>query len=144
MQINLFPDASLLAILVIFILNYLVVRQFFLMPINAVIEAREHDVRTSEKAYEEAMTRYQQATADVENQLHAAKREAAQVRENFRGEAASHRSGVVEKTQAEAKNIVSEADRQLTADVQTARETIVRESERLAQLAAERILGRPV
>ena len=43
MQINLVPDPSLLAIVVIFFLNYLVVRRFFLKPINDIIgEAAEN------------------------------------------------------------------------------------------------------
>ena len=37
MQINLTPDLSLLAIMVIFIINYMVVRKFFLQPINEVL-----------------------------------------------------------------------------------------------------------
>ena len=51
---------------------------------------------------------------------------------------------MIEKTQNEAKQIVSEADEKLSADVEAAREKIVRESESLAKLAAERILGRAV
>jgi F0F1-type ATP synthase membrane subunit b/b' len=41
MQINLAPDLSLFAIMVIFILNYLIVRKFFLQPVNAILEERE-------------------------------------------------------------------------------------------------------
>jgi len=51
---------------------------------------------------------------------------------------------VLERTQGEAKRVVEQADKKLTADVQTARETITRESESLARLAAEKILGRAV
>ena len=43
MQISLMPDLSLLAVMVIFIMNYLVVRKFFLEPINRVMEEREHE-----------------------------------------------------------------------------------------------------
>lgn len=144
MQINLMPDYSLLAIMAIFIVNYMIVRRFFLKPINEVLEARETDIRTAENVYEEAMSRFRDATTQMETQLHAAKREAAQLRERFRGEAAAHRQQTVERTGAEAKQIVSEADAKLSQDVAVARETIVRDSESLARLAAERILGRAV
>ena len=144
MQINLMPDYSLLAIMAIFIVNYLIVRRFFLKPINAVLEARETDIRTAESVYEEAMSRFRDATSQMETQLHAAKREAAQLRDRFRGEAGAHRQQMIDRTSGEAKQIVSEADTKLNHDVAEARETIVRDSESLARLAAERILGRAV
>ena len=144
MQINLAPDLSLLAIMVIFILNYLVVRKFFLKPINDVLEARESETRTAEKLYEDALARLSEATAQTEAQLQAAKREAAALRERHRGEAGAYRQQLVERTNADARQVVAEADQRLSADVAVAREQIVRESDSLAHLAAERILGRAV
>lgn len=144
MQIKLAPDPSLLAIMVIFILNYLVVRKFFLHPINEVLEARETETKTAEKLYEDALARFAEATAQTEAQLHTAKREAAQLREQYRGEAGVYRQQVVDKTSGEAREIVAEADVKLSGDVAAARAQIVTESEALARLAAERILGRAV
>ncbi len=144
MQINLAPDPSLLAIMVIFLLNYLVVRKFFLQPINSILEEREIERRTAERLYEEALAKFNDATAEMEGQLHAAKRDATTVRDGYRNEAAAHRAQVIERTQAEAKRVVTEAEEKLTADVKAARDKIVRESESLARLAAERILGRAV
>ena len=144
MQINLAPDWSLPAIMVMFFLNYLIVRKFFLKPINDVLEARETETKTADRLHEEALARFTAATAEIESRLHNAKREAAQLREHARGEAAAHRQTMVEKTNADAKAIVSEADQHLDADVKAAREKIVRESESLAREAAERILGRAV
>ena len=144
MQIKLEPDLSLLAIMVIFIINYWVVRMFFLKPVNDVLEARETETRSAEKLYEDALARFNEATAQTEAQLHAAKREAAQVRDRFRGEAGAYRQQLVDKTNAEGRGIIGEADEKLSADVAAARARIVAESDSLARLAAERILGRPV
>lgn len=144
MQINLAPDLSLLAILVIFLLNYLVVRKFFLRPINDVLEAREAETKSAEKIYTDALARFDEATAQTEAQLHAAKRDAAKVRDRFRAEAAAHRQQVLDRTQGEARQIVTQADEKLSHDVDTARTKIATESESLARLAAERILGRAV
>ncbi|HJQ39588.1 MAG TPA: ATP synthase F0 subunit B [Thermoanaerobaculia bacterium] len=144
MQINLTPDYSLLAILVIFIINYLVVRAFFLKPINAVLEERETDTKSAEKLYEDALSRFNDATAQMETQLHSAKREASQLRDKFRGEAAAQRQQMIERTQGEAKQLVGEADAKLSSDVAAARDKIVRDSDELARLAATRILGRAV
>jgi F0F1-type ATP synthase membrane subunit b/b' len=144
MQIKLAPDLSLLAIMVIFILNYLVVRRFFLQPISEVLDARETETRSAEQLYEEALARFADATAQTEAQLHTAKREAAQVRDRYRGEASAYRQQVVDKTSGEGRLLVAEADQRLTGDVAEARQQIVRESENLARMAAERILGRAV
>lgn len=144
MQINLVPDPSLLAIVVIFFLNYLVVRRFFLKPINDIIEARETEQATANRLYEESLARFEEATSQMEDRLHTAKREATQVRERYRAEAGAHRTATVERTQAEAKKIVADADQTLARDVAGAREKIRRESENLARMAAERILGRAV
>lgn len=144
MQISLTPDYSLLAIMVIFILNYLIVSRFFLRPINQVIEARESEVRSANDLYEQSMARFNEAVALIEEKLHAARHAAADVRDHFRRDAAAYRTTVVEKTHNDANAIVNEADERLKADVVEAREKIVRESESLARLAAERILGRPV
>jgi F-type H+-transporting ATPase subunit b len=144
MQINLAPDPSLLAIVVIFILEYLVVRKFFLQPINNVIDERETERRTAEQLYEEALARFNEAAAQMETQLHGAKRDASTIRDRYRNEAAAHRNQVIERTQSDAKKIVTEAEGRLSEDVKEAREKIVRESESLARLAAERILGRAV
>lgn len=144
MQINLMPDLSLLAVMVIFIMNYLVVRKFFLEPINGVMEAREHETKTADELYEKAMARYSDATAHIESEIHVAKREAASVRDRFRAEAGAHRTTLVEQMQAKAHSIVGDAEAKLQNDVKIARERIVTESEALARLAAERILGRAV
>jgi F0F1-type ATP synthase membrane subunit b/b' len=144
MQINLFPDLSLFAVMAIFILNYLVVRKFFLEPVNRVMEEREHETKSADELYEKAMARFNEATANVEERLHIAKRDAASVREKFRGEAGVHRGTMIDKTRAEAEKFLAEAETKLKEDVGTARERIVTESEALAQMAAERILGRAV
>jgi F0F1-type ATP synthase membrane subunit b/b' len=144
MQINLMPDLSLLAVMAIFWVNYLVVKRFFLVPINRVIEEREHEAKSAEKVYEESLARFNEETAKMEEQLHVAKREAGSVRDRYRAEAAGYRTDVVNRTSTDAKSMVAEAASTLERAVKEARDKIVRESESLARLAAERILGRAV
>ncbi|HYM59818.1 MAG TPA: ATP synthase F0 subunit B [Thermoanaerobaculia bacterium] len=144
MQINLTPDPSLLAIMVIFIANYLIVRRYFLKPINEVLEAREAETRAADELHEQALARFNAATAEMEEQLHIAKREASSVRDRFREDAATHRTGVIERAADEAKQIGVAAESRLAKDVAEARAKIVGESSALALLAAERILGRPL
>ena len=141
---NLAPDWSLLAIVAIFILNYLVVRKFFLQPVNEVLEARAHETKSAEQIYEESLSRFNDATSRMEDQMHVAKREAGGRRDQFRAEAATFRNDVVSRTQAQAQQQLADASTRLDGDVKEAREKIVRDAESLARLAAERILGRAV
>ncbi len=138
------PDFSLLAIMVIFIMTYMVVRKFFLEPISNVLDERERETKTAEQLFEDAMARFSEATAHIEERLHIAKRDASQRRDQLRNEASAHRATVIERTTTEAKKLVADAEAKLTQDVTVAREKIKSESEALARLAAERILGRSV
>jgi F-type H+-transporting ATPase subunit b len=144
MQINLFPDLSLFAVLAIFIVNYFVVSHFLIRPINGVLEARETEVRAAHETYERSLADFNKKTAEIEERFHVARREASQLRERFRTEAATLRAKLIERTSADAKGLVTDADERLRRDVDEARQKIVRESESLARLAAERILGRAV
>lgn len=130
--------------MVIFIMTYWVVRKFFLGPINDVLETREHETKTAEQRYEEAMARFSEATAQVEERLHVAKKDASQMRDKFRAEASAQRATLVERTSAEAKKLVTEAETKLNAEIKEVRETLGRDAESLAHLAAERLLGRSV
>ena len=144
MQINLMPDLSLFAVMAIFVINYFVVSRFLVRPINRVLEEREHDARTAQETYEQSLARFNEATSKIEERMHLAKREASHLRDQFRADAATHRTGVLERTANEAKRLVGEAEERLNKDVAAARERIVRDSESLARLAAERILGRSI
>jgi F0F1-type ATP synthase membrane subunit b/b' len=138
------PDYSLFVILAIFFLTYLVVRRFFLSPINRILVERESEHRTAEELYEAALARFREATAAVESRLQEARREGSRLRDRFRSDAAAHRAEVLQRTNGQADAIVGEADAHLKKDVAEARRQIVTESESLARLAAERILGRAV
>ena len=141
---QLIPDLSLFAIMAIFIVNYFVVKKFFLQPVNEILEARATEQKTAEELYEGALARFNEAATQMESQLHVAKREAAQVRDARRAEAAAFRQELVDRTAGEGKQIVAEADQRLSADVVAARAQISREADSLARMAAERILGRAV
>lgn len=144
MQINLTPDFSLLVIMAIFIANYWVVRSFFIKPVNDILVSRDQDVRGAEKLYEEALARFNHATATMDARLQETRREAAAVRETHRGEASEHRARVMETTRLEAEKIVAVAEQELRASVDSAREKVLRDADLLARQAAEKILGRQV
>ena len=63
MQMNLAPDGSLLIVMAIFIVNYFVVKRFLVQPVNRVMTERETEIRSADTLYEEALTRFNDATA---------------------------------------------------------------------------------
>lgn len=144
MQIDLVPDFSLLVIAIIFLLNYLVVRSFLFKPINRILSERDDEISSANRRHQDALTRYDAAIAQIEAKLQHARREGSTAREKRRAEAVQHRAGLIEKTRGEAERIVAEASQRLSGEVASAREKIVNESETLARLAAERIVGRKI
>ncbi|HSN67603.1 MAG TPA: hypothetical protein VLV48_00035 [Thermoanaerobaculia bacterium] len=142
MQIDLKPDWSLLAIMAIFIANYFVVRFFFLRPVNRLLTERQQEIQSSEALYEESMSRFHEATSEMEARLAEARKRGAAVRETRRAEAAAERARLLGGTRNTAEEMTAKAETELRTETVSARERIVRESEALARLAAEKILGR--
>ncbi|HUO85286.1 MAG TPA: ATP synthase F0 subunit B [Thermoanaerobaculia bacterium] len=143
-MVNLTPDFSLLVIMAIFIANYFVVRRFLIRPVNEILLAREQDVREGERRYEQALAQFNEETSRMEAKVQEAKREASALRDRLRSGASGQRSETLEKTRAEAERIVREAESTIAGDVSQARTKIDRESEALARLAAEKVLGRKI
>jgi len=142
MLIELSPDLSLLVIMAIFIAQYFVVRKFFLEPLNNVMTERQSEITTAAARHEDALARFNEATSEMEAKVGEAKKQGGAIREGLRAEATASRNATLAKTREEAEGIVSKADAELEASVAAARQKIENESESLARLAAERILGR--
>ncbi len=141
MQIRLTPDYSLLVVFAIFLVNYFVVRRFFIAPISRVMHERERDVRSADELYEKSLTRFNDAMADIEQRIHETRKEGTGIREGLRKEALAHRETVIEQTRRQAEQIVAEAQARLTSDVADARAKIDVESEALARAAADKFLS---
>lgn len=140
--INLTPDKSLIAIMVIFFLEYLVLRKFFFQPLNKVMTDREKDVRDAAARHEDALTRFNEATREMEARIVQAKKQGSEFREALKTEAARQRAAAVEKTRKDAETIVASASAELASAVTAARQKIDGEVGALARLAVERIVGR--
>lgn len=142
MLIELSPDLSLLVIMAIFIAEYFVVRKFFLEPLNNVMTERQGEITTAAARHEDALARFNEATSEMEAKVGEAKKQGSAIRDSLNSEAAASRNATLAKTREEADGIVGKADAELKAAVATARQKIETESDALARLAAERILGR--
>jgi F-type H+-transporting ATPase subunit b len=142
MQINLTPDITLPVIMLIFLANYFVVRKYFLKPVNDILVARETEIRSADKMYEDSLASFNAAAEEIETRLQRARREGSSLREEHRQEASLKRASLIERTRAEADGIARDAGRQLDELVTAARTQIATDSDRLAREAAERIVGR--
>lgn len=142
MQINLTPDITLPVIMLIFLANYFVVRKYFLKPVNDILVARESEIRTADKVYEDSLASFNAAAEEIETRLQRARRDGSSLREEHRHEASIKRAALIELTRTEAEAIARDASRQLDELVAAARMQIATDSDRLAREAAERIVGR--
>lgn len=142
MLIELSPDLSLFVIMAIFIAEYFVVRKLFLEPLNRVMTERQSEIATAAARHEDALARFNEATEEMEAKVGAAKKRGSAIRDALRAEATASRNASLSTTRDEADGIIAKADGELATAVSAARQKIETESESLARLAAERILGR--
>ena len=135
-------DQSLIALMVIFFFEYLVVRYFFLQPLNKVMGEREKDVRDAAMRHADALARFNEAARELDARVGQAKKQGSELREALKAEAAKQRAEAVANTRQEADRIVGSATAELDASVTSARQKIDSEVGALARLAVERIVGR--
>ncbi len=126
----------------IFIASYVVIRKYLIEPLDGILVERDTEIRDAESRYEDALAKFNGATSEMESRVLDAKKKASGIREEHRTEATAHRNDVIRETRAKAESIMTEAEAKLENEVVEAREKIDREADSLAQLAAERILGR--
>jgi F0F1-type ATP synthase membrane subunit b/b' len=138
------PNVSMLLILAIFFAVLWLLNRFIFRPVGAILDERERDSTTASQTYAEALAEFQAAADKIEADLSLARREALKLREERRAEGMHLRSGKIEQVKAETAEKLSGA----SADLEQHSRKIVADLPvrvaALAQLLAEKILGRKV
>ena len=80
----------------------------------------------------------------IENRLKEARREAYDIRDAAQREGRARRDERMMEARQAAQDIVEKARAELAADVEIAHKDLESEAERLSQVIAEQVLGRPV
>jgi F-type H+-transporting ATPase subunit b len=122
----------------------LVLNQFLFKPLRTIID--ERDRRTTEAGAEldEARGVQDRRLDEIEQRLKEARREAYDIREAAQRAGRARRDELMAEARQQAHQIVDEARQEIAADIETARHDLEAEAERLSQMIADRVVGRPV
>lgn len=136
------PTLLSVATAVIFLM--LVLNQFLFKPLRRLIGERERRTKDAGDEFDEAGAVQAQRLDEIENRLKEARREAYDIRDAAQRAGRARRDERMTEARQEAHKIVERARAEIAADIETARKDLESEADRLSQMIAERVLGRPV
>lgn len=119
-----------------------IISKFVLPAINAVLDARAHQVKTDLTAAETARTEGQAVLAEYQAQLALARKESADVVSRARSEAEAMAKTRIAEVEAELTRKAEEARQHIAAAKQEALRDVQRDVAELALAAAEKLLQR--
>lgn len=122
----------------------IVLNQFLFKPLRHIIDERERRTNDARAALDEARAVQDQRLEAIENKLKDARREAFEVREEAARTGRGRRDELMAEARRQAHTVVEQARAEIAGDLETARRDLEDEAERLSELIAERVLGRPV
>lgn len=122
----------------------LVLNQFLFKPLRRLIGERERRTKDAGDEFDEAGAVQAQRLDEIENRLKEARREAYDIRDAAQRAGRARRDERMTEARQEAHKIVERARAEIAADIETARKDLESEADRLSQMIAERVLGRPV
>lgn len=137
---NLVPDASLLAIIVIFWITYWILRWSLFAPVQEILRERRETVESARAEQEEASSQTS-AKIDAEREkLNRARVEGAAQRDELRRAAEARRQEVLASTRDETARRLGEAQAELETVVAAERRTLEARAEVLADRMTEKLL----
>ena len=134
------PDASLLAVMVIFWVVYWILRSFFFGPIQEILRERRETVDTARAEHEAAMAKTDAKIEAERERLNEARVEAASKRDALRREAEEERQRILAETREATEQRLDEAQTRLDEDVAQAREGLEDRARALAGHMADKLL----
>lgn len=137
---NLLPDYSMLAVMVIFWITYWLLRTFVFKPVQEILRERRETMETARAEHEEAMARTDAKIEAERERLNQARVEAAAQRDRLRREAEEKRQEILAQTRDETGAKVGEAQEELEATVARERETLEERARGLAGRMTDKLL----
>jgi F-type H+-transporting ATPase subunit b len=122
----------------------LVLNQFLFKPVRGIIDDRERRTKDARDQLDGASALQTQRLDEIEMRLKDTRREAYDIRDAAQRAGRAERDERIMEARQTAQEIVEKAREELAGDLETARKDLESEADRLSQMIAERVLGRPV
>lgn len=140
-----FPHVpTLLSVGAAVIFLMLVLNQFLFKPLRGIVDERERRTTAARAKLDEAAAVQAQRLDEIEQRLKEARHEAFEIRDAAQRAGRAQRDELMGEARQEAHKIVETAREEIAADLEVARKDLESEAERLSQMIAEQVLGRPV
>lgn len=136
------PNVTALYVFLAFGISYWILKKYLFTPLGAILDAREQDESSAEKAYEESLRQLERAVAAGEQQLSVARREALKAREDLRAAGAAELEQKLAEAQAVAHEAVERGMTEIETQASRSAQELPERSRGLARELAEKIIGR--
>lgn len=137
-------DATFFIQLGLFLVLALLLRGILWKPFMELIERRDHEINGLKKEAEAAEEEARKREAHYLDEYRAVQNRATERRTELLGQAARENAKVIDDARAQAQGTVSTARAKLDAQMTEARGRAQAESQDVARMVCERILGRKV
>ena len=122
----------------------LVLNQLLFKPLRTIIDERERRTNEARADLDEARGVQERRLDEIEQRLKEARREAYEIREAAQRAGRIRRDELMAEARHQAHQLVDEARQEIAADLETARHDLEAEAERLSQMIADCVVGRPL
>ena len=136
------PDLSVFWVIFFVLVLTGVLNQLLFKPLQHVIAAREHAIRSARELAERSAADARAAAAEFDHKTSTARAEIYRQMDAMRKTALGERAEILASTRAEAEAEVARASAILRADAEEVRRRLAADAEALGAAAADRILGR--
>jgi len=136
------PNVTSLYVLLAFGISYWILKKYLFVPLTAILDAREHDERAAEEAYNASLARLDRAIAAGEEKLSAARRESLKTREELRSQGLAVLEQRLAEAHGEATASVARGSEEIEREGAKAARDLPERARALARELAEKVLGR--
>jgi F-type H+-transporting ATPase subunit b len=140
--VQLLPDLSVIWVIFFVLLLTFLLNRLLFRPLVRVMDARQAAAKAARDLADQAASDAKNATAEFDARTRVARQEIARQMEETRRAAEAERVALVAAAHQQTEITLAGAAAQLSGEVADARQRIERESGELAQLIANRVLGR--
>jgi F-type H+-transporting ATPase subunit b len=138
------PDASLVFVLILFVLFVFVMNRILFRPISRVLDSRQTLIEGSANEARAAKRRYDAKLADYEATIRQARAESYRRLEQDRAVAMEGRRKVIEEAKQQANEQIGHARLEIGKQAALARTALESEAHQIADRISRTILGRTV
>jgi F-type H+-transporting ATPase subunit b len=136
------PDLSVAWVIAFVLLLSVLLDRLLLRPVTRVMSQREGAIRSARELAEASRARAHMAADELEAKTRAARAEVYRQMEEKRRAALEGRAEIVADTRREVERSLADAILRLRAQATAARAQLERDSDALATIIVERVLGR--